>query len=175
MDVSTVFSLVDKLSTGQKNRNEIIMRANQLATAMMSASTFATGRLNAALLAKVKAEKVAIIAKLSDKDIEVFTRMNEQCSHVYASANALSHLTSPETLNIRIRPASRQEASRVLEILTHGENGLQNLLNETLAAPSRLSKLSKKEIDIWICEAIDRMCQITASANQAVRDLSKTI
>lgn len=164
---------VASLAIGQKTRNDMLTRANQLATGMVSASTFATVRLNAALLAKGKSEKVAIIAKLSKDEIEEFTRMNGQCDLVYQSANALLHLTSPETTNIRL--TGRPQARKILQTLQHGERGLQDLLNESLAAPSGLKAMSKAEIDAWIRGAIDKMCQITQSANNAVRELSKVI
>ena len=85
--LKTIPKLIKQVFVGQAVRNDIIGNANKLATAILTATGFTAGRLNAALLAS-PAERIQILSKLTNDEIRSFERMNKQCALIYGSANA---------------------------------------------------------------------------------------
>lgn len=170
--LKTIPKLIMHVFAGQAVRNDIIGNANTMATAILTATGFAAGRLNAALLAP-PAERAEILSKMTTGEIRSFASMNKQCELIYGSANALSRWTTEEATNVNI--SGRQDALQVLKTLENAEAGMQEFFNELLKAPSKFKELSDQQVERWLRKAIRKNCKVTEAANKCVRDLSKLI
>jgi hypothetical protein len=170
--LKAIRELIAGAFAGQAVRNDIIGNANQLATAILTAAGFACGRLNAALLAS-PTDRRRIVSKLTGDEIRAFANMNQQCTLILGSSNALSRWTSLEAANVNI--AGRNEALQVLTLLQNAECGMQEFFNQLLTAPSETVALSDAEMERWLRDAIAKTCSLTEAANKCVRDLSKLL
>ena len=170
--LKTIPKLIKQVFAGQAVRNDIIGNANQLATAILTASGFTASRLNAALIANEN-DRLQILSQLTANEIESFSRMNGHCALIYSSSNALSRWWTQEAANVNM--SGRTEAQEVFRILENAEQGMQILFNELLSAPTSLTNLSDAEMKKWIQDAIGKTTELTTVANECVRDLSRLI
>ncbi len=166
-------SLIKEAFQGQGVRNDILKNANNLNSAILMASTFASVRLNLALLAMTKNEKVNLLASLTEKEIESFTRLNEMCGPVRESTNALTHWVSRESFHKNISHSS--QINTLIRTLGHGEAGIQELFAEFMRKPGELETMDKEEINSWIRSATQRLAKISKEASELQVNLAQIL
>ena len=119
--------LIAKVFADQAVRNDILQRANELATSVLTAAGLAAARLNSAFFLSRKKARIQAISKLTNGEIESFSRMNGHCALIYQSSNALSRWTSAEAVNVNM--AGKAGALAVFKKLEDAERGMQLFFN----------------------------------------------
>ena len=137
------------------------------------ASRFASTRLNQALLTKTKTEKIHLLSTLTEKEIESFTRLNEMCGPVRNSANALSHWISEESLHKKF--GKRHNLNQLMQTLSRGEAGVQQIFAEFMSKPAELRKMKAKDIDDWIRHSTTELSRISKEASSMQASLAQIL
>jgi hypothetical protein len=158
---------------GQTVRNDIIARANEMASAISSVAIYTTARLNDALLTKDTSEKLRKLTAITQEEIRVFAGMNNLCAQIYGSANALHHAFSTEWANTKL--FGQADARELFVVLAQGEQGMQELFAGMMAMPQDLQKKSDQEINDWIRQTISGVLAISSQANSVMAKLSNAI
>ena len=166
-------ALVQEGLRGQGVRNSVLENANNLNSAILMASSFASIRLNQTIIAKTKAEKIKLLGGLTGKEIESFTRLNEMCGPVQQSANALGHLISRESLHKKM--GSSRRLNQLMQTLGRGEAGVQEIFSEFMSKPGELKKMTIKDIDQWVRKSTKELSRISKEASSLQTELAQIL
>ena len=126
--VKALAYLAAALKKGAGVREEIITEVNSLSSAISSACIYTSMRLNQALLASSKEDKLNILTQMHRNEIESHARMNDMCAPIFHAANELKRFYSNENLHRGL--GRRDDLLELLEDLRSGERGLQHFMME---------------------------------------------